>query len=119
LTEKHTAMKKYVVLYHAPAELVAQTTNSSPEEMEKGMEPWMAWAAKCGDKLLDLGNPLMGGQKLLPDGKSEISTRDVVGYSILQAENMDDAKALLEGHPHLAWDGACAIEVHEVMPLPG
>jgi len=23
------------------------------------------------------------------------------------------------GHPHLAWDAACEIEVHEVMPLPG
>jgi hypothetical protein len=29
------------------------------------------------------------------------------------------AKGLLEGHPHLEWDGTCEIEVHEVMPLPG
>ena len=48
-----------------------------------------------------------------------MSSWQVVGYSILQAENIDDAKALLDGHPHLAWDGACEIEVHEVMPLPG
>jgi len=111
-------MKKYIVIYHAPDELIAQTANSSPEEMQKGMETWMAWAAKCGDQLLDLGNPLTGGQKLHPDGNAEQSSRQVVGYSILQAENMDDAKALLDGHPHLAWDGACEIEVHEVRPLP-
>ncbi|MCK5464818.1 MAG: hypothetical protein KAI95_17455, partial [Bacteroidales bacterium] len=69
--------------------------------------------------LVDLGAPLMGGQKLLPDGKIENSIREVAGYSVLQAENMEEAKALLDGHPHLAWDGACEIEVHEVMPLPG
>ena len=63
--------------------------------MAKGMESWMAWAAKCGDKLVDLGNPLEGGQKLSPDGSSEQSRREVAGYSILQAENIDDAKALL------------------------
>jgi hypothetical protein len=112
-------MKKYIVIYHAPDELNAKMAESTPEEMAKGMESWMAWAAKCGDQLVDLGNPLEGGQKLRPDGSSEQSGRQVVGYSILQAENIDDAKALLDGHPHLAWDGACEIEVHEVMPLPG
>jgi hypothetical protein len=92
---------------------------STPEEMAKGMESWMAWAAKCGDQLVDLGNPLAGGQKLIPNGNSESSARGVAGYSILEAENMDDAKSLLIGHPHLAWDAACEIEVHEVMPMPG
>ena len=114
-----TTMKKYIVIYHAPEEFMARSANSTPEEMEKGMESWMAWAANCGDQLVDFGNPLVGGQKLHPDGNSEQSSRQVVGYSILQAENIDDAKALLDGHPHLAWDGACEIEVHEVMPLPG
>jgi len=73
----------------------------------------------CGDHLVDFGNPLVGGQKLLPGGKSDKSDRQVVGYSILQAENMEDANQLLEGHPHLAWKGACEIEVHEAMPPPG
>ena len=76
-----------------------QMSNASPEEMKAGMEPWMAWAAKCGEGLVDLGAPL-------------------VGYSILQAEDMEGAKALLEGHPHLEWTGGCEIEVHESMPLP-
>ena len=112
-------MKRYVVIYHAPAELLERTASASPEEMEKGMEPWMAWAAKCGNKLVDLGMPLTNGQKLFPDGKSTGSTREVCGYSVLQAESMEEAKSLLQGHPHLQWDGACEIEVHEAMPLPG
>ena len=112
-------MKKYIVIYHAPAEALAQSTNATPEQMAEGMKPWMEWAAKCGDQLIDLGNPLVGGQKLLPDGGSEMSTREACGYSMLKADNIDDAKALLEGHPHLAWTVECEIEVHEVMPLPG
>ena len=112
-------MKKFIVLYHAPAELMAKMGNPSPEEMQKGMEPWMAWAARCGDQLVDMGSPLMGGQRLIPDGGSSDSKREVTGYSVLKAENMEEAKKLLQGHPHLAWDGSCEIEVHESMPLPG
>lgn len=96
-----------------------QTANSSPEEQAKGMESWMQWAQKCGDKLVDLGNPLINGQKLSPDGQSKNSSKEVAGYSVLQAEDVEEAKSLLEEHPHLAWNAECSIEVHETMPLPG
>ena len=112
-------MRKFLVIYHAPMDALAQTANASPEETEKGMELWMQWAAKCGDRLLDMGNPLMHGQKLQPGGGSAPSERQVCGYSILEAENMEEAKALLQDHPHLGWNSACEIEVHESMPLPG
>jgi hypothetical protein len=112
-------MKKFIVLYHAPIDAMKQTANTSQEEQAKGMELWMQWAQKCGDKLVDLGAPLTNGQHLSPDGQSKNSNKNVVGYSVLQAENMDDAKALLKGHPHLGWNAECAIEVHETMPLPG
>lgn len=112
-------MKKFIITYHAPAELLAKSQESSPEDMEKGMEAWNQWAKSCGESLIDFGNPLMGGQKLNADGTSVDSKKGVCGYSILQAESMDEAKSLLKGHPHLAWNGACEIEVHESMPLPG
>ena len=112
-------MKKFIVLYHAPDELLVQSSNANPEEMEKGMEAWMAWAKKCGDQLVDLGNPLTNGEKLLVAGSSEKSKRGVCGYSIVQANSLQEAKGLLTDHPHLLWNGACEIEVHEVMPLPG
>ena len=110
-------MKNFVVIYHAAPSAVEMTQNMSPEEMQKGMEAWMAWAAKTGDGLVDLGTPLMGGQKLSKSGSSP-SDKEVTGYSILQAEDMKGAKALLEGHPHLEWAAGCEIEVHESMPMP-
>ena len=95
-----------------------ETANKTPEEMQEGMKPWMAWAEKCGDGLVDLGAPLGGGQNVGKEGSTP-SKHDVVGYSILQAEDMEGAKAMLAGHPHLEWKDSCEVEVHEVMPLPG
>ncbi len=92
--------------------------DATPEDMKSGMEAWMAWAEQCGDGLVDLGSPLSGGRKVSDSGHSA-SQRSVVGYSILQAEDMEGALALLEGHPHMGWAEGCEIEVHECLPLPG
>jgi len=32
---------------------------------------------------------------------------------------MKEAISLLQGHPHLAYNAECSIEVHESMPIPG
>lgn len=112
-------MKKFLVLYHAPIDAVSQTASMSKEDQAKGMQLWMDWANKCGDKLVDLGSPLMNGLELMPGGKTKNSDKDVTGYSLLQAENMEEAKRLLQDHPHLGWNASCSIEVHEMMPLPG
>lgn len=112
-------MKRFIVLYHASADLMQKSMNTPPEEQAKGMEEWMKWANNCGDKLVDIGAPLTNGLRLAHHGKSKQSDKEVVGYSILQADNLEDAKKLLSGHPHLAWDASCSIEVHETMPLPG
>lgn len=112
-------MKKFIVTYHAPNSAMEQMQNTPPEEAKKGMEMWMEWANKCGTHLVDMGTPLTPGQRILPNNKSDNSKRQVCGYSILQADNMDQAKKLMEGHPHLSWNGECEIEVHESLPIPG
>lgn len=110
-------MKKFIVIYHAPQGFSKQ--EATPEDMQKGMEAWMAWAKKCGNQLIDLGSPLGGGQELNPDGSSKASSHGVAGYSVVQAEDLTAAKKLFDGHPHLAWAAGCTIEIHECMPLPG
>ena len=112
-------MKNFIVIYHASKDAMKQNAEMSPEEMKKGMEPWMVWANKCGDNLVDMGTPLSDSIKLSPDGKSSKTENGVVGYSILKAENLDGAKVLMEGHPHLQWNAECEIEIHETMALPG
>ena len=102
-------MANFMVFYHAPAGAWEQMANMTPEQQAEGMKHWMTWAEKSGSGLLDLGAPLGNGQKVAKSGSAP-STSDIAGYSILQAENMDAAKKLIEGHPHLEWNAACEIE---------
>ncbi|TFG58342.1 MAG: hypothetical protein E4H36_15465 [Spirochaetales bacterium] len=110
-------MKKFLVTYHAPFSSAQQMADSTPEEMQKGMDEWMAWAKKCGSGLVDMGAPLGNGEQLNADGSSK-SHNLTVGYSFLQAENLHGAKKLLEGHPHLGWNKECTIEVREILDPP-
>lgn len=107
-------MKKYLVLYHMPTSFVEMAKNADPAEMKAGMEAWMAWFARCGDHLVDMGTQLSGGRRLTASGSSP-SQRNVVCYSIVQAESMEAAEALLADHPHLACSPDCEIEVHEMV----
>ncbi|MGA9747224.1 MAG: YciI family protein [Nocardioides sp.] len=110
-------MTKYVFVYHAPA-MPADAPQPSPEEMQAVMSAWMEWAGKVGDDLVDFGTPLAGGVAVTPAGTAP-SSREVAGYSILEAADMDAALALAQGHPHLNMPGGCTIEVHEALPVPG
>ena len=112
--------KKFLIIYHAPIDALTQTANSSPEEMAKGMAMWKTWAKRVGSKLTDLGTPLVNGTRLHSNGSSAPSTRDVAGYSLLEAEDWDEVADLLLGHPHISgWHPEATIEVHETMLMPG
>jgi len=54
-------MTKFIVRYLAPIDAAWKTAESSPEDMKKSMEAWMAWAQKCGEKLVDMGSPIGNG----------------------------------------------------------
>lgn len=110
-------MAKFVFIYHAPT-TPAENTPTDPAEMEKVMGQWMAWAGRVGDGMVDFGTPLANGVQVTPDGTSA-SSREVVGYTILEADDMDAALALAKDHPHLNMPGGCSIEVHEAQPVPG
>ena len=77
----------------------------------------MVWAKKIGSSLVDFGTPLIGGQKLTKSGSSK-SDKNITGYSILQAADMEEAKGLLGGHPHFEGDSGNEIEVYESIPMP-
>lgn len=110
-------MATFLFVYHAPM-TPAEATPPTPEQMQEVMGAWNAWANKVGDDLVDFGAPLAGGVRVTPDGTSP-STREVAGYSLLKAADLDAALALATDHPHLSMPGGCEIEVHEVQPVPG
>jgi hypothetical protein len=68
-------MKKFLILYMAPASAVeAQMKARSPEEIKKGMEPWMAWFKKCGKSIVDNGNMVGNGMNFTKTGSSKGKT---------------------------------------------
>ena len=110
-------MKKFLVIYHMPTDITWNPEDHSPEEMKKGMEEWMVWADKCGHGLLDMGNPLINGRNVDSSDNVSDSSKGAAGYSILQAADMDAALEMVKGHPHLKWNEACDLEVHEIRPM--
>ncbi len=105
-------MANFMVMYYAPAGAWEQMANMTPEQQQAGMKPWMDWFEKCGSALVDMGAQLGNGQRIAKSGVTP-STAGIAGYSILQAEDMDAAKKLVEGHPHLDWTDGCEIEIFE------
>lgn len=110
-------MTKYVFIYHAPAP-PADAPQPTPEQMEQVMGAWNAWAEKVGSGMVDFGTPLAGGTRVSPGGTAP-SERDVVGYTIIEADSAEAALALAQEHPHLTMPGGCEIEVHEAQAIPG
>lgn len=95
-------MKKFVLLAHGDME-------QSPEFREAHMKWWNA----IQDHVVDSGNPLFNGRSVAKDGTVvEISSEmsPALGYSIVQAESMDDAVALLADSPMDMW-------IYEAMPM--
>lgn len=111
-------MKKFVVLYNSPQSAESAMEEASPEAAAEGMKVWMDWAAKAADNIVDLGTPLGGGKEIGNSGVSD-STAGIGGYSILQAEDMDAALAVLEGHPHFMMAPEASIQVFEALDIPG
>ena len=100
-------MKKFLLTYHAPfAELMEASKNAKPEDRAVFMKQWEQWAERCGEHLVDLGAPLGMSQTIKTDGSTHEGTESLSGYSILQAEDMEQAMRLVQGHPHISWGQA-------------
>ena len=110
-------MKKFLVLYRAPASAFEQMKSSTPEQQKAGMDAWMAWSKKAAAAIVDLGAPL---GKSLRVTKSAVtpSSNDFGGFSILQAESKEALAETLKAHPHFMMPEG-SIEIVELMPIPG
>ena len=108
-------MAKFLILYTSPMSFEQQMANATPEEMQKGMEPWMAWFGKHGGSIVDMGSPLAHGQHFTQQGSSA-SQSQLAGYTIVEAGDMAGVKGLVDGHPHFMQPGN-TIEVLEIMPM--
>ena len=108
-------MAKFMLLYKGPA--------TPPEAMDAQkrnaiLGAWKVWMDGVGGALADVGAPMANGHAVMDDGSSGQAT-ELTGYSILEAENMDAAVKMVDGHPFLSdKTGKFSVEVFELMPVP-
>lgn len=62
---------------------------------------WMDWFASVGEAMVDSGNAMSAGVEVTPDAVIQIETglESFTGYSIINADSMDDAVALAKTNP--------------------
>lgn len=109
-------MKKFVFVYHG----AVRAEDIAPEDMKKTMDKWMAWFGSFKDKMVDGGNPFgpeaksitMKGVETIPADKWPAK-----GYSIINANDMDEAIKIAKGCPALEDDEEGQVQIYEAMPM--
>jgi hypothetical protein len=97
-------MKKFLYLYSGGK------PPATPEAGKTMLEDWKAYFAKINSRF-DSGGPLGPHKTVGVRGGSQPN-----GFSILEADDLDQAVALTKGHPHLANNGT--IEICEIQAIP-
>jgi hypothetical protein len=110
-------MKKFLVLYQSRKTGEERMAGASPDEMRASMAAWMQWKEDTGDTLVDFGSPLQIGKHVESNSVGK-GTANFSGYSIVQAESLDDAASMIQTHPQLQAPGM-SIEVLEFLDMPG
>jgi hypothetical protein len=98
-------MAEFIFTYRTPADY----TPGTPD----GIAAWNAWFQGMGSQLRDLGKPVFNRATA---GDSADGAR-LGGYSLVTAENLDEALTLAKGCPIVAAGGG--VEVGELADLPG
>jgi hypothetical protein len=110
------AQQKYMFVYHTPKS--APPRQPSPEELQQMFARWDAWKSKFASHIIDKGDGLKPGGKLLANGVVTDGpfpeTKDIVGgYSIVQGESYEHALTIARECPVAQIPGA-TIEIREL-----
>ncbi len=107
-------MARYIYLYRGPATPMADFTS---EQSAEQMRAWGEWMGRVGSALVDGGAPF-GDRSAVGDDGSSPAPSDLNGYTIVEADSLDAARALVDGHPFLSdGKGQFTIEIFELVPM--
>jgi hypothetical protein len=113
------AMAEFVYLYRRSV-----TPTGTPQQMQEYMQRWQAWFKDLEKQghLANIGQPLAGTGGVVKDKRGGFSdgpyaeTKDVVmGYSLIAAETLEQARSLATGCPIFEQGGL--VEVRPVMKM--
>lgn len=113
-------MSDFLLLYRLPAD--SADMPSSPRRMQERLERWRTWFGELEARghLKALGHPLeMAGavvkEGTVHDGPYAESKDILIGYSIVQVEDLPAARALATGCPVLLYGGM--VEVRPIRQM--
>ena len=86
----------------------------SKEELATVTQAWTDWFAQLGDAVVDGGNPTSHAKAISPDGSVMDATGGPTGYTILAANDLDQAVSRAQGSPVLKGGGN--VVVSEIFP---
>ncbi len=109
-------MSKYLYLYRGPATPMEDMT---PDQAAEQGRAWGEWMGRVGSALADGGAPF-GARTAVSDDGTNPAPSDQNGYTIVEADSLDAARQLTDGHPFLSeGKGRFSIEIFELAPAPG
>lgn len=97
-------MAKYLFSYHGGR--MADTE----EAQQAAMAAWGAWFGELGAAITDPGNPIANSRTVGEGGGNPVT-----GYSLIEADSLDDAAAKAEGCPVIANGGS--VEIGETIAI--
>jgi hypothetical protein len=107
-------MSKFIFLYRGPATAMEDYT---PEQSAEQMQAWGTWMGKLGSALADAGAPF-GARAAVSDNGSSPAPSDQNGYTIIEADSLEAARAYTGGHPFLSeGKGRFTVEIFELVPM--
>jgi len=108
-------MAKFMMVYKGEATDMSTMTEA---EVSTVMAAWGVWIQNVGPALVDVGTPFGPGFSVVDNGSTGTAV-SLSGYSIVEADDMDGARALASNHPFLSeGKGNFAVDVYELMPVP-
>lgn len=103
-------MPQYMITY------LGGNQPSTPEEGKQHFEKYKAWLVSLGDSAISPANPLKNSNTVNPDGSVTAgSTTTMSGYTVVEAESIEDALIMAKACPFLDIGGS--LEVSELIQM--
>jgi hypothetical protein len=103
-------MANYLLAYTGGGGM-AQTES----EREAAMAAWGGWFQKLGSAVVEVGNPLGASASVTASGADGAAPTGLSGFSVISAESLDAAAALVKDCPVLSRGGK--VDVYETIPV--
>ncbi|MBY0275995.1 hypothetical protein K2Z84_11670 [Candidatus Binatia bacterium] len=117
-------MKRFLAVYTGTPDGSRRAAWDALPEAERkkregeGIAAWHQWGATHGASVVVEGGPLGKTLQASRDGITPIRNA-LAGFVVVQAESHEAAAKMFEGHPHFAIFPGEAVEIMEVLPIPG